>query len=67
MTYLTKEIFGGLSAQLRVVIRANMYSCVTIPKRGAVHIISIDLYICYARLVAEGSTASYSYKTKISP
>lgn len=45
---MTKETFSGMSAWLRVVTRANMYSwagCVlhkvAIPKRGIVYIINI--------------------------
>lgn len=51
-----------------------MYSCagcvlhkLDIPKRGAVHIISIDLYMFYDRLVAESNKVSYSYRTRILP
>lgn len=56
---------------MKVVIRANVYSCagcvlhkLDIPKRGAVHIISIDLYMFYDRLVAEGNKVSCSYRTR---
>lgn len=33
---------------------------VVMPKRGAIHIISIGLYIYYDRLLAEGSKVSCS-------
>ena len=74
MTYLTKGTFSGLSTLLKVVTRTNVYSCVgcvlhklAIPKRGTVHIIRIDLYMCYDRLVAEGSKVSCSYRTRYHP